>query len=227
MRPYSPFLLIAGGLALGLAAGFFLFLATRLDPDEDPRGIGNLAQARPGAEPPHVRGNPDAPVTLEEFTDFECAVCGKHYQTLRQLEGEYGSRVRFIFREFPMIADHHRALEAARAAEAAARQGRFWEMHDHLFENGQDWARTVVPRLSFVKYAKALGLDASRFEADLDNRAIYDRILADLDRGKSIKINATPAIFIDARLVPPRLMTYEGMRKLIEAALREKGISPP
>src|SRR5919107_2047943 len=110
----------------------------------------------------HARGPKDAPVTLLKYGDYECPYCGQLHPVLKELQERAGERVRFVFRPFPLDSAHPRARRAALAAEAAATQGRFWEMHDLLFENQDELGEENLTR-----YAAELGLDLQRFGADL------------------------------------------------------------
>ena len=180
-----------------------------------------FSYGRPGAEPMHLRGNPDAPVVLEEFGDFECRPCSLVWPVLMELETNYDKRLVVVFREHPLKM-HHFALDAARAAEAAGLQGKFWEMHDTLYRNRADWipAPYVTPFLK--KYAAELGLDVGRFEADLDGEEVAKRIAADQDRGESLGIDRTPVIFVNGEKIPPIEHKEEGLRAAIEKALAAK-----
>ena len=117
-----------------------------------------------GAEPPHVRGNPNAPVTLEEFADFQCASCGYYYPELKKIEAEFGDRLRVIFRERPLVPPHEHALVAAQAAEAAGLQGEahFWEMHDKLYEEQK--AKKEIPLNEKKFLARRAEFDAQESE---------------------------------------------------------------
>src|SRR5215212_6169269 len=110
----------------------------------------------------HARGPKDAPVTLVQYGDYECPYCGQAHPMLKELQERAGERVRFIFRHFPLDAVHPRARRAAQAAEAAASQERFWEMHDLLYENQDELGEEDL-----LRYAAELGLDLRRFEEDL------------------------------------------------------------
>jgi protein-disulfide isomerase len=112
----------------------------------------------------HVRGPEDAPVTLVKYGDYECPYCGQLHPVLRELQERAGERVRFVFRHFPLDSAHPRARRAAQAAEAAATQGRFWEMHDLLYERQDELGEEYL-----MRYAAELGLDLGRFEEDLAN----------------------------------------------------------
>src|SRR6185503_12032429 len=146
MKRIAPFLIIALVLIAGLIAVWALSRSSQSNP---PR---NAATPDPkltpaGAQPPHIRGNPNAAVTLEEFADFQCPSCGAYHPELKKIEAEYGDRLRVIFRENPLVPMHQYAVVAAQAAEAAGLQGRFWEMHDKLYENQKTWSESkdVVP----------------------------------------------------------------------------------
>src|SRR3954464_7721996 len=113
-------------------------------------------------EQDHALGPATAPITLLEFGDYECPDCGNAYPVIKRLIGEMGARLRFVFRNFPLSNVHPHASVAAQAAEAAAAQGKFWEMHDLLYENQKNLANMEMTRL-----ALRLGLEPSRFDADL------------------------------------------------------------
>lgn len=178
----------------------------------------DLSAAPEGAVPPHVRGPEAAPVTVEEFGDFQCPPCGQLEPELKKLQEEHGADLRLVFRQYPLTSIHPHALEAAQASEAAALQGKFWEMHDLLFEHQGEWADVGRPR--FVEYARSLGLDAERFTRDMDAEQLLARISADERRGDAAGVRATPSLFIDGRELPPREMTPEGMRAAVNAILR-------
>src|SRR5437870_13115253 len=137
MKRYLPFAIIITVFLIAIGAGVLLFrvkqqrIAAAKSAAEAAAAKASLLRTL-GAEPPHARGAADAPVTLEEFGDFECRPCGNLSPILEKIEQDYGSRLRVIFRQCP-LAMHKHALDAARASEAAGRQGRFWEMHDLLY----------------------------------------------------------------------------------------------
>jgi protein-disulfide isomerase len=186
-----------------------------------PERIRNLSAASPGAQPPHVRGDENTAVTLEEFADFQCPPCAGLYPELKRIEAEYGSRLRVIFRHFP-LSMHRYAVEAARASEAAALQGHFWEMHDRLYESQEQWGESCDVREQFTAYARDLGLDVERFKRDLDSTDVNERIRLDQQRGESIEIDGTPTLFLNAREIPSSSRSPEGMRAMIDAALKGK-----
>ncbi|MDT5157881.1 MAG: hypothetical protein QOC61_800 [Acidobacteriota bacterium] len=175
---------------------------------------------QPGASNPNVRGGANAPVTLEEFSDFQCPACGNLEPGLRRVVNDYGARVRLVFRNFP-LSMHRYAFLAARAAEAAGQQGKFWEMHDMIYDNQKEWTDSMEPRVQFDAYATRLGLDVQRFKADMEQRQdLAERIKADYARGMSLNVNGTPTIYLNGReLVPGKLVTEEDLRREVDAAL--------
>lgn len=177
----------------------------------------------PGAEPSHVRGSENAPVTLEEFGDFQCPPCGVLYPVLKTIEGEYGSRLRVVFRELPLTQLHPHALAAAHAAEAAGVQGKFWEMHDLLYENQNVWKEAFDVRPIFEGYASRVGLDVERFKRDQGREMVDTRIVRDGIRAHSLGVAGTPAVFINGREIPFKSVTPEGLRAAINKALNGTG----
>src|SRR5882672_5565343 len=170
MKRALPFVIIVAVLAAGLLTVVYLQRPTTELPTTPPAPTAGASPSsavnpgEPGAEPPHAQGNANAPVTLEEFGDFQCPPCGILHPILKQFEGEFGpTKLRIIFREFPLVPNHVHALSAARAAEAAGLQGRFWEMHDMLYEHQKDWHEAFDVRPIFEGYAKTIGLDMAQF----------------------------------------------------------------
>jgi len=169
----------------------------------------------------HVRGPAQAPVTLEEFGDFQCPPCGKISGPLLEIEKDYGSKLRVIFRNFP-FPNHQHALEAAYVAEAAGLQGRYWEMHDLLYREQANWSEGPDAKQLFNSYARILGLEMDRFETDIAGPTVKARVTADQERGKSLGVKATPSIFINNQEVPPKSLNPTALRAAIDEALKEK-----
>src|SRR5260370_41994661 len=145
MKRFLPFLIIVV-VFVSAVGGTWIFIrssrqAANANGDENTNANTGSPGAEPkGAEPPHIRGNPSAPVTLEEFADFQCPSCGAYYPELKKIETEFGDRLRVIFRERPLVPTHEHALIAAQAGEAAGVQGRFWEMHETLSWTQKGWS---------------------------------------------------------------------------------------
>jgi Na+/H+ antiporter NhaA len=142
----------------------------------------------------HIRGPEDAPVTLVEYGDFECPFCGRAEPTLREILADFGDELRFVFRDLPLSDVHPRAQLAAEASEAAAAQGKYWEMHDLLFDR-QD---ALAPQ-DLVRYAEELGLDAERFRDELRRRVYAPGIAEDVETADESNVAGTPTFFVNGR----------------------------
>lgn len=172
-----------------------------------------------GADPPHSKGASAATLTLEEFADFECPACSHFYPLLKSIEGEYGKRVRVIFRQFP-LPQHKYAVKASRAAEAAGLQGKFWEMHDLLYENRTTWSEATDVRPIFEDYARRLGLNIEKFNRDQYGSEVGGRLTQDFQRGRSLRINATPTVYLNGNEMPySQIKSVDSLRAALDEAL--------
>jgi len=158
------------------------------------------------------RGNPDAPVTIIGFSDFECQFCGRAAETLRAVEARYGDSVRIVHRDYPLMS-HKGAAKAAEAAHCAAEQGKFWEMHDKLFAKGGSIAR---PDLS--RFARELQLENEPFETCVDSGKYQSTWRRSFEEGGAIGVRSTPTFFINGRLVSGAA-SIESFAKLIDEEL--------
>ncbi|HSU67993.1 MAG TPA: thioredoxin domain-containing protein [Tepidisphaeraceae bacterium] len=140
----------------------------------------------------HSAGPEDAPVTLVEYGDYECPHCGAVHPIINQIQSSMGDRLRFVFRNFPLSTMHRHAMRAAEAAEAAGAQGRFWPMHDLLFENQQH-----LEDADLVADAKSIGADASRFQQDLASHRFLSHVQEDFRGAMRSGVKGTPAFFIN------------------------------
>ena len=146
----------------------------------------------PVGEDDHVQGSDGARVTLVEYGDYECPHCGSAYPIIKKVRGKMGDKLRFVFRNFPLAQAHPHALHAAEATEIAAAQGKFWEMHDTLYEN-QD----ALSDESLIAYADKIGLDVEKFREDLQNDTYEEKVRADFMGGVESGVNGTPTFFIN------------------------------
>jgi protein-disulfide isomerase len=140
----------------------------------------------------HATGPDDAPITLVEYGDYECPYCGMAHPIVKRAQGELGSQLRFVFRHFPLAEIHPHARLAAQAAEAAGAQGKFWEMHDTLFEH-QD----ALEVQDLVGYAESLELDTVKFVRDLETGTYANRVRDDFRSGVKSGVNGTPTFFMN------------------------------
>jgi protein-disulfide isomerase len=140
----------------------------------------------------HTLGPKDAPVVLIEYADFQCPYCGMAEPVVRRLRERFKNTMLYVFREYPLVESHRYALVAARAAEAAGAQEKFWEMHDLLFEH----QRSLDPD-HLARYARSIGLDVDRFERDVENGAQDDKIQEDMQSGDDADVPGTPTFFVN------------------------------
>jgi len=143
----------------------------------------------------HIQGSPDAPFVLIEYGDYQCPYCGDAHDVVKEIEDRLGEKLCFVFRNFPLVEMHPYAEHAAEAAEAAAAQGRFWEMHDLLFEN-----QNALEDEDLADYAAELGLDAKRLIAEVQSGAHASRIQKDLRSGEKNGVSGTPTFFVNGKL---------------------------
>jgi protein-disulfide isomerase len=142
----------------------------------------------------HIEGPDSAPATLVEYGDYQCPYCGAAYPIIKRVQQRLGDRLRFVFRNFPLSEIHPFAEGAAEAAEAAGAQGKFWEMHDRLFEH-----QRALDHAHLVDYARQFGLDVARFERDLAEHAFAGRVHEDFLSGARSGVNGTPTFYINGR----------------------------
>ena len=220
--------IISGVFALSVVSGFLLFTVKK-QRLADTRAAAIAAATKTssaishGADPPHIRGSSDAPVTLEEFGDFQCPSCGSYHPELKKMEAEFGDKMKVIFRELPLLPMHEHALMAAQAAEAAGMQGKFWEMHDLLYDNQAKWVeqKDLVP--VFVDYAKQLGLNPDQFMKDLNGETVAQRIFQDGKRAHSFGLQGTPSFFVNGKEAKDDNWKPDGLRQMIKNAIAASG----
>lgn len=147
----------------------------------------------------HVRGAKDGKLTLIEFGDFQCPACGAYEPIVRQVLADNKDILKVSFRHFPLTQIHRNALLAAKASEAAAQQGKFWEMHDILYDKQEEWSGSPNARELFITYATTLRLDTKKFNTDLDSKAIEDKILAEFKEGVKLDVQGTPTFFLNGK----------------------------
>lgn len=215
-RPYIRRLIF---LLIGAAAGLYAAYAFRsIPPKEAPHETIAAGTASPAPIPAHfpIRGEPAAPVTIEEFSDFQCPYCARSVSTVKQVLEEYPGRVRWIFRHFPVFESHPNAPALHLVSIAAGEQGRFWEMHDLLFEK-----RDHVTRDDILGYARQLHLDMKRFQEALGNRELITRIETDYNEAVDRGVRATPTFFINGRKVEGAI-PYPLFKQEVERALADR-----
>jgi protein-disulfide isomerase len=146
----------------------------------------------PVGERDHIQGAATAQITLVEYGDYECPYCGQAYPIVKELQTRLGKLLRFVFRNFPLNTMHPHAEHAAEAAESAGAHGKFWEMHDALYEN-----QNALGDADLVEYATAVGLDPAQFSGEMTKHAHAARVREDFMSGVRSGVNGTPTFFIN------------------------------
>ena len=176
----------------------------------------------------HVEGSTKTGVKLLEYGDYECPYCGQFYPIVKQVAAQYNDRIQFQFRNLPLTQIHKNAFAAARAAEAAAAQGKFWQMHDTLYDNqdpngASGWVASNDPLDEFfVGYAKQLGLNVTQFKADFASNKVNDEINADIAAFNKTGLDeSTPTFFLDGKQIHPGY-TVADFQKAIDTEIKNK-----
>lgn len=202
---------------IALVGGAFLFTNKPPKTNDTP----TVTEKVTVSDTDRTTGPKDAPLTLIEYSDFQCPACATYYPLVSQIKKEYEGKLLFVYRHFPLPIHPHAPI-AARAAEAANRQGKFWEMHDKLFENQTTWSGQKDPKATFVGYAKDLQLDLAQFEKDLGDSALDSFVNQSYAEGTRLGVRATPSFFLNGEKIPnPR--SIEDFKTLLDAALVTAG----
>ena len=169
----------------------------------------------------NVKGENSKGVVLVEYGDFQCPACAGYHPIIKQVVEKYNKEIKFQFRNFPLQQIHQNARAAARAAEAAGKQGKYWEMHDTLYEQQQTWEQSTAVNAIFEGYATQLGLDIAKYKSDFGSSAVNETINADFAEGTRLGVNSTPTFFLQDKKLedPPR--DVEGWNKLIDQAIKD------
>jgi len=183
----------------------------------------------------HLEGNNTTGVTLTEYGDYQCPACGQYYNPLKQVFAKYKDKISFQFRNFPLYTLHPNAIAGARAAEAADLQGKFWQMHDKLYDENYTqqlaeaqgstyatWTTASDPQSDFDDYAKTIGLNVAKFNTDFKSSLVNDRVQADMKEGDRLGINATPTFFINGKKITSPDATLDAFSKVLDAAIAKQ-----
>lgn len=198
-----------------ILVGFFGFIMFNKDKTSDSSGSVSAQGSS------NYYGKEDSPVTVTEFVDFQCEACYAYYPYVKEVKEKYKDKVRFQVRNFPITSGHQFAMQAARAAEAAARQGKFWEMHDKIFEGQKIWEQTQNPQTYFDQYAEAVGLDMEKYRTDRDSSDVAAVINKDLEDVKELGGTGTPTFAINGKKVEKTAPSVEALSQMIDDALAE------
>lgn len=167
-----------------------------------------------------VRGNKDSNVILVEYSDFQCPACAAYYPLIERVFSESSTTIKYVYRHFP-LTQHLNAVPAAQAAEAAGKQGKFWEMYNKIFQTHDDWENSQNVKVIFEGYAKGLGLDMDKYSKDIISKEVVDKVNNDLKSGLKAGINSTPTFYLNGqKLDNPQ--SYEEFKKIINDAINPK-----
>lgn len=183
--------------------------------------VGNPASTPNADNEKLVRGNSHkqgaGKVTVVEFGDYQCPACGQAHPHLKQLQTAFPGKITFVFRNFP-LPQHKNALISAEVAEAAGAQGKYWEMHDKLYENQEDWSELDNPLDVFMGYAKDLGLNIDDMKSAVDTKKFAGFINADKADGDALNLSGTPSIFVNGRQTDS--FDYDTLKAATDEALK-------
>ena len=205
-------------VALALTFGGFIYFNKKSNDSEN----GGNTTTQPSN---HIYGEGKKGVTLVEYGDFQCPACGGYYPIIQQVKEKHKDDIYFQFRNFPLDSIHPNARAAHRAAESASNQGKFWEMHDLLYENQQTWTSLSDVQSVFEGYAQQLSLNMEQYKADVLKSATNNIINADISEGQKIKVSSTPTFLINGVRIEEAPRDVEGFTKLIEEAIAKQSNS--
>jgi protein-disulfide isomerase len=204
-----------------LVVGFGAFLVFSKDKDNEQKKNTNSSTSSQTTN--HVTGQGKSGVTLVEYGDYQCPACGAYHPVLKEIIASYNEKIFFQFRNFPLDTIHPNARAAARAAEAAAQQDKFWEMHDLLYEGQNQWSQSSNPQAIFNAYATQLSLDINKFKTDLASAEINSMINADIAAAQKLKATSTPTFVLDGKKVDsPPAPNVENFSKFLDDAIAAK-----
>lgn len=161
-------------------------------------------------------------VTLIEYGDFECPACYRFFPIVEEVREKYKGKLTFQFRHFPLVEIHQNALVAARAAEAADKQGKFWEMYNVLYTAQQEWSKLTDPTATFESYAKQIGLNVDQFKNDMKSEEINSLVQADRNEAKRLGFTSTPTFVLDGQQLTDARDTVEYFSQKIDEAIANK-----
>lgn len=204
-------------LAVAVAAGAAVFLSRQPENDAPDTASAPVSGSFTGGR---FRGPQDAKVTLVEFGDYQCPSCAAYHPFVKEILNRYPTQVRLEFHHFPLVTIHPNAMAASKAVEAAGEQGRYWEMHDAIFEYQPQWSSMPDPRPAFAAIANRIGINGTILVQTMESPKIQERILKDVEQGDRAVIKAVPTFFIDGKQVGFKLSMQEFVDE-IEARLKK------
>jgi protein-disulfide isomerase len=184
-------------LAVAVAGGAAVYFSRQPDQATKPSDTSSSALKNTGGG--HFRGPENAKVTLVEFGDYQCPSCKAYHPVVLEALSRYPQQVRLEFHHYPLVSIHANSMAASLAVEAAGEQGKYWEMHDLLFEHQDEWSKSPNPETDFVALAQRLGLNQNAFMQAMRSPQLQDRVLQDVVRAREANVEAVPTFFIDGQ----------------------------
>jgi protein-disulfide isomerase len=169
-------------------------------------------------------GQENGVITLTEYADFQCPACAQFAPLVSQVKEQFKDQIRFEFKHFPLVQIHPNATSAHRAAQAAANQNKFWEMHDLLYQNQNSWSSVSSPATTFETYAQQINLNLDTYKTDYESGDVLSIINADIAEGKNLGVAGTPTFFIDGKKIEDTesIASVDGFTKVIQDAIDAK-----
>lgn len=201
---------ILGALVLAIGFGLMIYFSS-----------GSASQTEQNSEISlndfeWAKGNLFSTVVLLEYSDFQCPSCAYYYPVIKQIEKDYGSKIKIVYRHFPIFQKHKNAILAASAAEAAGMQSNFWGMHDLLFESQNVWAESDKAEELFVAHAETLSLNIEKFKSDMLSEAVKDEVMKDYQSGVDAGVAGTPSFFVNGKFIS-NPNSYEELAKILDS----------
>ncbi|GAC1502704.1 MAG: DsbA family protein [Candidatus Saccharimonadales bacterium] len=193
--------------------GIFTFTGKKSDTGNKASSSSTLTQ--------HTQGLGSTGVTLTEYGDYECPYCSQYYPIVKQVQAEYNQQIKLQFRNFPLVNLHRNAFAAARAAEAAGLQNKYWEMHDLLYESQQQWSSANDATSIFQQFASQLKLNINKYNTDFGSGKVNDLINADTAEGTKLGVTGTPTFYLDGKMVTIN-QSLASFEKVINAEIAKK-----
>lgn len=213
MNQSTKSILLWGGVALGIVALVYLLAV-----------YGNTSTSTATtlitavSEDDQTKGSETPRITLVEYSDFQCPACASTYPIVKQVADAYPNDVQFVYRHYPLTTIHQNAQLSAQASEAAALQGKFWDMHDVLFNTQAQWSNLDNPTDFFATLATSIGIDEAQFRSDLTSSAVKQRVSKNESEANAMRLPGTPSFFFNGSLID-HPGSYAGFKSLIDAEL--------
>lgn len=224
--------LIFGGVCIAIIAGL---VASSRNDRIDVSAIDAAVITNEREINDQVFGNRSADIVVFEYADFQCPGCGGAFANLQTIKSEYKDSIAFVYRHFPLLQSHPHAFAAAAAAESAGLQGKFWEMHDLIYQSQQAWSSmtSTERQAEFERYAESIGLNMEQYRNDLASKKVADKVNFDRALGVKVGVDSTPSLYIGSEKVSSDTVTDviqqqgDTFRDLLDEKIREAGGQPP